>query len=80
LGVIVLSILGVTITAAIANSATRDFRQNINFYEKYYLITIPSTVGSEEIISDINSQLDRSEAVEITTFKAILPIFSQMLW
>ena len=57
IGIIALSIVGVTTTSALASSATRDFRRNINFYKQYYIINIEPDERAEQTRADIESQL-----------------------
>jgi ABC-type antimicrobial peptide transport system permease subunit len=63
-GIIALSILGVTITSAIADSATKDLSQNLNFFDHYYLITLKPDKDLQTNFANIKAQLETSESVD----------------
>ena len=49
--VIALSILAATITAAIASSASVDYRENLNFYKNYYILQVKRDKNAENTIN-----------------------------
>ncbi len=63
-GVISLSILGATITSAIADSASTDFRRNLNFYKSYYVVQIRRSENTDAAVNQIKSQLENSGNVD----------------
>jgi hypothetical protein len=59
-----LSILGATITSAIADSASTDFRRNLNFYKSYYVVQIRRSENTDAAVNQIKSQLENSGNVD----------------